>query len=371
MTSVAETPAQQSTSPVIALKGVTKSFGPLRAVDRVDLDIAQGEFLSLLGPSGCGKTTILRMIGGFEEPDEGDILLGGSSVIGVPPHRRTVNTVFQAYALFPHMTVAQNVAYGLRQRKVPRGELATRVAEALQLVRMEEYADRPPRQLSGGQQQRVAIARAIVNKPDVLLLDEPLSALDRKLREQMQVELKLLQRQVGITFVFVTHDQGEALVMSDRIVVMREGEIEQIGSPQDVYEKPRTSFVAGFIGTQNFFDATFRSDGTVEGDGALFEPLEGATQGYYPGSHLSIAIRAEAVTVSAERPPAQVNKIGGKLAGTSFLGSEVQYVVITDEGREVFARMPVAAAEKIEPGSQVWCSWTPESVRVFAREVTS
>jgi spermidine/putrescine transport system ATP-binding protein len=363
------TTSAQGTETVIALRGVVKRFGSLRAVDGVDLDIARGEFLSLLGPSGCGKTTMLRMIGGFEQPEEGDIVLGGKSVLGVPPHRRTVNTVFQAYALFPHMTVAQNVAYGLRQRKVKKPEIVNRVAEALELVRMQDFADRQPRNLSGGQQQRVAIARAIINKPDVLLLDEPLAALDRKLREQMQVELKLLQRQVGITFVFVTHDQGEALVMSDRIVVMRDGHIEQVGSPQDVYENPQTAFVAQFIGTQNFFDAVVHADGVLDGEDTVFEAVTGATHGYYAGSQLQLAVRAESMTVSAVEPPVSTNRVPGKLAGTSFLGGEVQHVVITDNGRELFARTPVSAAERLEPGSRVWCHWSPESVRVFPREV--
>ena len=355
-------------SPVISLRGLVKEYAGQRAVDGVDLDIAQGEFLSLLGPSGCGKTTLLRLIGGFEEPEAGEIEIGGVSVIGVPPHRRTVNTVFQAYALFPHMSVAENVAYGLRQRKTPKAEIASRVKESLRLVGMEEYADRAPRKLSGGQQQRVAIARAIVNRPDVLLLDEPLSALDRQLREKMQVELKLLQREVGITFVFVTHDQGEALVMSDRIVVMKEGQIEQIGSPQEIYESPSSAFVAAFVGTQNFADATLGDDGTASSEATTFTANAERLASYSVGDRLRLALRAEAIRVSASEPDQPTNKIAGKLAGASFLGGEIQYVVIGVDGKEIYARSPLQEAAQVQAGDSVWCSWAPESVMVFAGE---
>ena len=225
--------------------------GTVTAVERVDLTIGEGEFFSLLGPSGCGKTTTLRMIGGFEEPTEGQILLYGVDVVGVPPNRRDVNMVFQSYALFPHMSVFDNVAFGLRRKSVDSAEVRRRVNEMLELVQLEGKSDRRPRELSGGQQQRVALARALVNKPRALLLDEPLAALDLKLRQQMQIELKRIQREVGITFIFVTHDQNEALTMSDRLVVMNAGRIEQLGSPREVYERPRTRFVAGFIGTSN------------------------------------------------------------------------------------------------------------------------
>ena len=359
---------QRTDAPVVSLHGLSKSYGAQRAVDAVDLDIAPGEFLSLLGPSGCGKTTLLRMIGGFEEPDEGEILLGGRSVLGIPPHRRTVNTVFQAYALFPHMTVAQNVAYGLRQRRTPRSEIARRVKEVLGLVRMEEYADRQPRKLSGGQQQRVEIARAIVNRPDVLLLDEPLSALDRQLREQMQVELKLLQREVGITFVFVTHDQGEALVMSDRIVVMKDGQVEQQGTPQEVYEHPASAFVASFVGTQNFADGTVADDGTMVAEEATFTPGGEQGEAFSSGDRVRLALRAEAVRVTGSEPAQPTNKLSGRLAGTSFLGGEIQHVVIAAGGREVFGRTPVRDAEALRTGDTVWCSWEPGSVLVFPAE---
>ena len=235
----------------IRLRGLRKEFGSVVAVDGVDLDVLDGEFLTLLGPSGSGKTTVLRMIAGFELPSAGHIELGGVDVTNRPPFDRDVNTVFQDYALFPHMSVHDNVEYGLRVRKVERAERRRRVAEALERVRLDGYGDRRPSELSGGQRQRVALARALVNRPKVLLLDEPLGALDLKLREQMQVELKSIQRDVGITFVFVTHDQQEALTMSDRIAVFHAGQIEQIGSPAQVYERPQTEFVAGFVGTSN------------------------------------------------------------------------------------------------------------------------
>ncbi len=238
------------------LRNVVKRFGDVIAVDRVSLAIAPGAFYSILGPSGCGKTTTLRMIAGFEQPTSGDILLAGQSIAGVPPYRRNVNTVFQHYALFPHMNVAENVGYGLRQRKVGRTEERRRVSEALELVRLSGYAARRTWELSGGQQQRVALARALVNHPTVLLLDEPLGALDRQLRHEMQLELKALHRTVGITFVYVTHDQEEALTMSDVIVVMKDGRIQQQGPPEELYERPASRFVAGFMGSSNFLDAT-------------------------------------------------------------------------------------------------------------------
>src|SRR5512145_1230470 len=238
----------------VELQNITKRFGDFIAVDDVSLDIKDGEFFSLLGPSGCGKTTCLRMIAGFELPSEGEIKIRGKSMGDTPPYKRPVNTVFQNYALFPHMTVFENVAFGLEMQKVSRAEIKTRVKEALEMVRLPQLADRKPRQLSGGQQQRIALARALVNRPQVLLLDEPLSALDLKLRKAMQLELKELQHQVGITFIFVTHDQEEAITMSDRIAVMNEGVVQQVGAPREIYESPRNRFVADFIGETNFIE---------------------------------------------------------------------------------------------------------------------
>ncbi len=241
-------------TPAVRLEGVEKRYGDVVAVAGVDLDVADGEFFSMLGPSGSGKTTTLRMIAGFELPTAGRVLLHGADVTTVPPFDRDVNTVFQDYALFPHMTVGDNVGYGLVVRKVPRTERAQRVADALRMVRLEGYDARKPAQLSGGQRQRVALARALVNRPRVLLLDEPLGALDLKLREEMQIELKAIQQQVGITFIYVTHDQQEALTMSDRLAVFRDGRIEQLGTPAEIYERPATRFVAGFVGTSNLLD---------------------------------------------------------------------------------------------------------------------
>ena len=237
--------------PSVRLEGVTKTFGDFVAVRDIDLDIAQGEFFTLLGPSGCGKTTTLRMVAGFEQPTSGQVLIEGTDVAGLPPHKRPTNTVFQSYALFPHMSVADNVAFGLKRKRVDKGEIKRRVDAELERVGLAAEANRRPNQLSGGQQQRVALARALVNLPKVLLLDEPLGALDLKLRKGLQIELKRIQREVGITFVYVTHDQEEALTMSDRIAVMNRGRIEQVGGPEDVYERPTTTFVAGFIGVSN------------------------------------------------------------------------------------------------------------------------
>ena len=259
-------------SPAISLSGLRKTFGAgdarVRAVDGVDLEIADGEFFSLLGPSGSGKTTVLRLIAGFELPTSGRIVLGGRDVSKLPPFRRDVNTVFQDYALFPHLSVFENVAYGLRVKRVPKVETAARVNEALGTVRLEGFGERGPGQLSGGQRQRVALARALVNRPRVLLLDEPLGALDLKLREQMQIELKAIQAQVGITFVFVTHDQAEALTMSDRVAVFNRGRIEQVGTPSAIYERPATSFVAGFVGTSNLLSPEIAAE--LVGQKAVF-----------------------------------------------------------------------------------------------------
>ncbi len=355
----------QDAESVVAVREVTKRFGPnALAVDSVSLDIRRGEFLSLLGPSGCGKTTLLRMIGGFEEPTSGDILLEGKSVIGVPPHKRRVNTVFQAYALFPHMTVAENVGYGLRQLKVPKAEISQRVRDALGLVRMSEFAERRPKMLSGGQQQRVALARAIVNRPGVLLLDEPMSALDRKLREQMQVELKLIQRQTGITFVFVTHDQEEALSMSDRIVVMRKGRIEQAGGAQEIYEGPATAFVAQFIGKRNFTVGRVDGGRVVSAD-SVFTPSGQELAGHAADAEVRVAVRSESVRVSTQPPADDGNRAEGTLVSSAFLGDLVQHVVHTGTGREILARVPTGDAPGLAAGSRVWCSWSASAVHVF------
>jgi spermidine/putrescine ABC transporter ATP-binding subunit len=349
----------------VELIDVTKRFGDVVAVDDISLEVQPAEFLSLLGPSGCGKTTTLRMLAGFEEPTAGRIKISGREVQGVPPHRRDVNTVFQHFALFPHMSVAENVGYGLRQKKVEKAQIALKVGEILEMVKMSPLANRRPRQLSGGQAQRVALARALVNRPSLLLLDEPLGALDRKLREEMQIELKLLQSQVGITFIFVTHDQGEALSMSDRIAVMLDGHVEQLADPDTIYDFPTSAFVAGFIGQQNFFDGTARQGGTtVEGDGWTIRSSNRSPDAV-DGRPALAAIRPEAVQLQEEQPQDPVNSVRGSLAGISHLGDVIQFVVLTPGQKEILCRMPRPGAPKLEVGGDVWSTWDAEHVHVF------
>jgi spermidine/putrescine transport system ATP-binding protein len=349
----------------VHLSNVTKRYGAVTAVDRLNLDVAPAEFLSLLGPSGCGKTTTLRMLAGFEQPDDGVISISGREVQGIPPYKRDVNTVFQHYALFPHMTVAENVGYGLRQKGVDRSEVSRRVGEALEMVKMTRLAKRKPRQMSGGQQQRVALARALVNKPGVLLLDEPLGALDRKLRQEMQIELKLLQREVGITFIFVTHDQEEALSMSDRIAVMLDGHIEQLADPDTIYDEPVSAFVAGFIGQQNFFNGTVQPDGSSVTCELGLQAVAGrVTGGVQRGGAALVAVRPEAVHVLDSDPGTSTNVLAGTLAGVSHLGDTVQFVVMV-EGREIISRRPRHGAVKLEPGQPVWCNWEQHLTHVF------
>jgi spermidine/putrescine transport system ATP-binding protein len=349
----------------VELERVVKRFGPVVAVDDLTLEVQPGEFLSLLGPSGCGKTTTLRMLAGFEDPDDGVIRLSGRDLAGVPPYRRDVNTVFQHYALFPHMTVAENVAYGLRQKRVDKRDAARRVGEALEMVKMSRLAKRKPRQLSGGQQQRVALARALVNEPAVLLLDEPLGALDRKLRQEMQIELKLLQTGLGITFVYVTHDQEEALSMSDRIAVMLDGRVQQLAGPEEIYDRPATAFVAGFIGQQNFLPGVAKGDGSeVAGDG--WTVLAGRTGAdVVPGEGAIAAVRPEYVEVLASDPGEAVNVLRGTLAGTAHLGELIQHVVRVGGDREVISRRPRDAAGRLDVGQPVWCRWRAADAHVF------
>jgi len=352
----------------VELVGVTKRFGGVTAVDAIDIQVHPGEFLSLLGPSGCGKTTTLRMLAGFEDPDEGEIRISGTAVQGVPPHKRDVNTVFQNYALFPHMSASENVAYGLRQKKVDKAEIGRRVGEALEMVKMSRLANRKPREMSGGQQQRIALARALVNRPSLLLLDEPLGALDRKLREEMQIELKLLQSQVGITFIFVTHDQDEALSMSDRIAVMLDGRIEQLADPDTVYDHPTTAFVAGFIGKRNFFEGTSRDAGAiVEGDGWTIRSSL-APIGAVDGRGALASVRPEVVTVSDRQPTDDRNTVAGELMSISHLGDVIQFVVVTPGRKEIIARHPRMTAPRLEVGSRVWCSWEADHTHVFGAE---
>jgi spermidine/putrescine transport system ATP-binding protein len=349
----------------VVLAGITKRFGDTVAVRSLELSVRPGEFLSLLGPSGCGKTTTLRMLSGFEQPDEGEIHISGKAVARVPAHRRDVNTVFQAYALFPHMSVAENVAYGLRQRRTQRAEIGRLVGEALEMVQMSALSARRPSQLSGGQQQRVALARALVNRPSVLLLDEPLGALDRKLREEMQIELKLLQGRLGTTFVLVTHDQDEALFMSDRVAVMHDGRIEQLGTPRAVYEEPRTAFVAGFVGQQNVFEGTVRDGGRCFDSAGLYLRTTRAATAEGPGI---ACVRPEVVGVARSAPslPADgVNSVEGVLVGLAHLGDSVQLVVRVAGRREVVARFPRGHAPVIDVGSAVTCRWSEPDVHLF------
>jgi spermidine/putrescine transport system ATP-binding protein len=346
----------------VVLSGITKHYGEQLAVDDLTLTIQPGEFLSLLGPSGCGKTTTLRMIAGFEHPDAGDILISGKSVLGAPPFRRDVNTVFQAYALFPHMSVAENVAYGMQQRRTPKSEIRERVSAALDMVQMRRFADRKPTQLSGGQQQRVAVARALVNRPSVLLLDEPLGALDRQLREEMQLELKLLQSRLGITFVFVTHDQGEALSMSDRIAIMREGRIEQLADADTVYARPASAYVAAFVGQQNFFR------GPVTAGDAVSSPhvVVRSTAHTLAGGAGEAAVRPENVRIEAAGAAiAETNAVRGELIGVSHLGETMQYLVRLGDDQSVIARRPTPEAPSLRVGDAVVCSWSPEHVLLF------
>ena len=300
-----------TTTPAVHLRGVAKSFGPVTAVDGIDLAIEDGEFFSMLGPSGSGKTTVLRMIAGFEQPTAGRVLLDGHDVTDRPPHARDVNTVFQDYALFPHMDVLRNVEYGLRVKKVPREERRTRARDALALVRLEGYDERRPSQLSGGQRQRVALARALVNRPRVLLLDEPLGALDLKLRREMQLTLKQIQREVGITFCFVTHDQEEALTMSDRIAVFNDGRVEQVATPAELYESPASPFVAGFVGTSNL--------------------LTGADARSVVGRDGTFSIRPEKIHLGADGAGAPV-RASGVVQDVVYLGSVNHYLVRLDGG---------------------------------------
>jgi spermidine/putrescine ABC transporter ATP-binding subunit len=311
--------------------------------------VGAGEFFTLLGPSGCGKTTTLRSIAGFVVPTAGDILIKGARVNSIPPHRRRVGMVFQHYALFPHRTVFQNVAFGLRMQRTPRAEIATRVAEALDLVHLGTYGDRYPRQLSGGEQQRVALARALVTRPSVLLLDEPLGALDKKLRDQMQIELRRLQREVGITAIYVTHDQEEALTMSDRIAVMRAGRVEQMGSPTEIYEAPASLFVADFIGDTNLLRGRVLGDGVVEWGG---NKIRAATAGALGGRAATLALRPEKIRIEAREP--LDNAVAATITHVVYQGETVRYLLRVEDGSELHAlelgRVRFAAGDRVRAG---------------------
>ncbi|HET9347381.1 MAG TPA: ABC transporter ATP-binding protein [Candidatus Limnocylindrales bacterium] len=360
----------------VRLVDVVKKFGEVIAVDRINLEVRDGEFFSLLGPSGCGKTTTLRMIGGFEEPTSGLIELQGQDVTWLPPYQRNVNTVFQSYALFPHLTIYENVAFGLRRRKVKESEIKGRVSEMLRLVEMPGFERRKPTQISGGQAQRVALARALINRPAVLLLDEPLGALDLKLRKQMQVELKRIQQEVGITFIYVTHDQEEAMTMSDRIAVMNHGRYEQLGDPEGLYERPTTRFVAGFLGVSNLLPATVA--GTADGytlaqlgDDAKVRVPSGLVNGH---TAIEVGVRPEKIRLHKADAdvPSSVNQLQGTVVDASYLGVSTSYLVEARTG----ARLTVYE-QNVErtvhgslhrPGDSVRLSWSPDHTFVVAAD---
>ena len=352
--------------PLLEIAGITKRFGPVTAVDGVSLALEENEFFALLGPSGCGKTTLLRLIAGFETPDEGAIRLDGSSLAGVRPNRRPINMMFQSYALFPHLTVRKNIAYGLKMEGVPRSELAQRVDAALALVQLTELAERKPDKLSGGQRQRVALARALIKRPRLLLLDEPLAALDRKLRQQMQFELKKLQHEVGITFIVVTHDQEEALAMADRIALLKDGRIAQLGAAEELYERPVSHFVADFIGSMNFFAGRAVAGG-VEVDGLGL--LRGEGRAAALGADAYLAVRPERIALSRADPaPGTGNAVPGVIEGVSYLGQDLcVFVRLTGREHPIVVRMNSEQGRETpaQPGEAVWCCWPPAASRVL------
>jgi spermidine/putrescine ABC transporter ATP-binding subunit len=347
----------------LRIAGVTKRFGNVTAVDAVDLTVARGEFFSLLGPSGCGKTTLLRMIAGFEYPSAGDIYLDGKRITDEPPNKRPSNMVFQSYAIFPHLNVFDNIAYGLRKDRLPAAELARRVDEALAMIKLDGFGDRRADQLSGGQRQRVALARALIRRPSMLLLDEPLGALDKRLREAMQIELRQLQKSVGITFIFVTHDQEEALSMSDRIAVMSGGRILQVASPRELYEAPNCREVADFIGTINFFQGTVTSR---QGATALVDagPLGLLRVANVPAANKALlAIRPEKITLSTD-----TGLVRGTVATAAYLGERSHYMVRVEGLAEpiAVATQNVGKSQVLAPGDVVHLSWAPDALVALA-----
>ncbi len=358
-------PSSDGSTPAVGIRGITKRFGDVVAVDAIDLSIHDGEFFALLGPSGCGKTTTLRMIAGLDFPTEGSLTIFGQEVGTLPPNKRPVNTVFQNYALFPHMNVLENVGFGLKMQKVNKTEIVRRSSEALELVQMGAMASRQPNQLSGGQQQRVALARALVNRPKVLLLDEPLGALDLKLRQEMQTELKSLQRELGITFVFVTHDQEEALTMSDRIGIMKDGNLLQVGSPEEIYEAPANRFVADFIGQTNLLEGTVESSDTV----CLANGARLSVRSTEPvGSAVAVSLRPErALLHDRDDVPDGRSSLDGVVQTVTYLGNAVVYRIALDwmtldvraENRPSMKRYSVT--------DEISVSWLPQAVAVVAQ----
>jgi spermidine/putrescine transport system ATP-binding protein len=349
----------------VELKGVTKRFGDVKAVDDINLTIRRGEFFSLLGPSGCGKTTTLRLVAGFETPTKGEILINNINISNKRPYERNVNTVFQSYALFPHLTVTGNIRFGLERKKTPKGRMKELIEEALDLVRMTGMENRYPRQLSGGQQQRVALARALILRPEVLLLDEPLGALDLKLRKEMQLELKSLQERVGITFIYVTHDQEEALTMSDRIAVMDQGRLVQVGAPEEIYDFPKTRFVADFIGVSNFFSGQIAA---VNDNHLILKTVGGlnvalsAKKGYTIGQSVHFSVRPEKFKIEPETKTSDwENRFVGEITNKIYLGDSIHYVIALSpkENITVFLKNESAAYQQISfsVGDKVQVSW--------------
>jgi spermidine/putrescine transport system ATP-binding protein len=365
----------ESHRPSVELRGVTKRFDEVTAVADLSLEIGQGEFFTLLGPSGCGKTTTLRMVAGFEELTAGQVLIAGEDVAGLPPHNRPTNTVFQSYALFPHLSVSDNVAFGLRRKRVGKDEIKRRVASELERVGLAREAHRKPNQLSGGQQQRVALARALVNFPKVLLLDEPLGALDLKLRKGLQLELKQIQREVGITFVYVTHDQEEALTMSDQIAVMNLGRVEQVADPEQVYERPETTFVAGFIGVSNLMPATVEAGGGVHLDNGPTVPA--AEDGFRPGERCQAVVRPEKLHIGRvdERADGDLPSVEGTVESSVYLGTSTQIVVdLGDDVRMTVLHPNASEAERQRlpgGGARVRLSWHPDHMHLVRESAAS
>ncbi|MGG7516320.1 ABC transporter ATP-binding protein [Allorhizobium undicola] len=361
--------------PFIRFENVTKRFGPYTAVKNLTLDIYEREFFSLLGPSGCGKTTLMRMLAGFEEPTEGRILLQGKDLSGVPPYRRPTNMMFQSYALFPHMSVARNIAFGLEQDNLPKAEIEARVAEMLKLVKLEEFARRKPNQLSGGQRQRVALARSLAKRPKVLLLDEPLGALDRKLREETQFELMDIQQTLGLTFLIVTHDQEEAMTVSDRIAVMDKGELMQVATPAEIYEAPNSRYVADFIGDINIVEGTYAGEGPTPQFSRIacegFEALVAHPCTAAPGSPVAFAIRPEKIRITRDAPAEiAVNMLQGEVLDIAYLGDFSVFIIELADGRTFRAAQANVSRLVDRPmtyGDQVFLSWPADAGLVLTR----
>ena len=354
----------------IGIDKVSKHFGPVVAVDQVDIAIWGGEFFSLLGASGCGKTTLLRMLAGFETPTAGEIYIDGAAMSGVPPHKRSTNMVFQNYAIFPHLDVGRNIAYGLRAEKLDKAETGRRVGEALELVKLQGFGERRSTELSGGQRQRVALARALIRRPKVLLLDEPLGALDKKLREEMQLELRALQQSLGITFIFVTHDQEEALTLSDRVAVMSQGKVLQIASPEEIYQRPVSVEVADFIGQMNFIDAsvTELKDGEAVLDTAALGQIKVPASAAFiqKGANIVVAIRPEKLTLSKERRTDGRNAVQGVIKTAAYLGDRRHFYVSVqgcDKPLAVAAQeVQMSSGQALDQDGPVWLSWADDSV---------